>query len=103
MKKAVFRIEIYGDNNFEGFTNGETWNGWACPYFTFQEAQKIVDAHRKTGQNAQYDEDSEAFLFEVQNEEEFYLPLNVEGRNLYSIGYSSWIWEESDAKESAII
>ncbi len=23
----------------EGFTAGETWNGWDCPYFTFEQAQ----------------------------------------------------------------
>jgi hypothetical protein len=61
MRGAKFNIEIYGDQTFTGYTDDEDWNGWACPYSTFNESQKIVDAHRKTGQNAGYDKNSDTF------------------------------------------
>jgi hypothetical protein len=61
---------------------------------TFEESQKIVDAHKKTGQKAGFDETSNAFYFNVQDEEEFYQPVEFEGKKLYPIGNSSWIWEE---------
>lgn len=96
MRKAEFTIETYGNNTFDGYTQDEDWNGWACPYFTLEEAQKIVDMHKKTGQKAGFNEDSNAFYFNVQDEEEFYQPVEIEGTKFYPIGNSSWIWEEKE-------
>lgn len=41
INKAIFSIENI-DNTFEGYTYGETWNGWACPYFTKDESDKVL-------------------------------------------------------------
>jgi hypothetical protein len=49
MRATTFTIEVYGDVRFQGFTQDETWNGWACPYFTFEQAQRIVEAHQRFG------------------------------------------------------
>lgn len=94
MRHSKFKIETYPNNKFEGFTNGEDWNGWACPYFTFEESQKIVEAHKKTGQKAGFYENSDEFYFEIQDEKEIYPPIEFEGKKLYPIGNSSWIWKE---------
>jgi hypothetical protein len=94
MRETKFTIEIYGNTVFEGFTKDENWNGWACPYFAFEESQRIVEAHRKTGQQAGFDNDSDAFYFNIQDEEEFYQPIEVDGKKFYPIGNSSWIWSE---------
>ena len=39
MKKALFQIN--DGPIYMGYTSGARWNGWATPYFTFEEAQKL--------------------------------------------------------------
>jgi hypothetical protein len=95
MKQANFSIDTFPGQLFEGFSNDEDWNGWACPYFPLEEAQKIVEAHKVSGQNAWFDEENDEFVFKVNNETESYPALNYDGQKLYPIGYGAWIWEES--------
>ncbi len=102
MRKSNFTIEVYGKTFFEGYIKDEDWNGWACPYFTFEESQKIVDAHRKTGQKAGFMKELDGFYFKIQDEEEFYQAIEIEGQRFYSIGNSNWIWEEGTVQESVM-
>ena len=46
MRHSRFTIDMFGGEVFDGFTTGETWNGWARLYFTFEEAQRVAEAHR---------------------------------------------------------
>lgn len=40
MFKGKFQIE--DGPIYEGYTNGNHWNGWACPYFTREVADQIA-------------------------------------------------------------
>ncbi len=43
--EGKFSTDLTGEDSFfDGFTKGETWNGFACPYFTFEQGQRIVEA-----------------------------------------------------------
>lgn len=96
MQTARFIIDTFGDEIFAGFTLGESWNGWARPYFTFEQAQHLVEAHRLHGGKAWYDETQDAFAFEVNQDEVDTFPAEVvENRKLYPIGAGCWIWEEA--------
>lgn len=95
MRKTEFTIDSFLGLKFRGFTNNEDWNGWACPYFTFEESSKIVEAHKNTGQNAWFDEAKDEFVFEFDGDTEYYQATNNNGQKLYPIGNGSWIWEES--------
>lgn len=82
---------------FNGFTQGETWNGWACPFFTHDEAQKIVTAHKEHGLNAYYDQESDGFAFEVESsgdDYDIFSSVEVANMKLYPVGTGCWIWEE---------
>ena len=94
MKKSTFTIDSIPGQQFEGFTDGEDWNGWACPYFPFETAQKIVAAHDP--KTARYDEENDQFIFTVGDEEEVYPAVSENDRKLYPIGNGSWIWEISE-------
>jgi hypothetical protein len=42
-RRGVFTIEgVVGE--FDGWTTGESWNGWAKPAFEFDTAQKVAKA-----------------------------------------------------------
>ena len=98
MKSTKFTIDTLGDRVFEGYTNGEDWNGWACPYFTFEQAQAIVGAYHDHGWPAHYDQANDQFVFSMSHagaaEDEVYSPIEEGGQKLYPIGTASWIWEE---------
>lgn len=96
MRAGRFALDSFGDEVFDGFTQGETWNGWARPYFTFEQGQRIVEAHRAQGNKARYDESGDAFSFELNEDEIDTFPSEqVEGQKLYPIGAGCWIWEEA--------
>lgn len=97
MKSSKFVIDTLPENSFEGFSRGDDWNGWACPYFSFEEAQKIVKAHAPD--TARYEENNDQFIFKVGDEEEFYPAVLEDGRKLYAIGNGSWIWEEAEQSQ----
>jgi poly-gamma-glutamate capsule biosynthesis protein CapA/YwtB (metallophosphatase superfamily) len=101
LRKAKFAIDSIPNISFEGYTNGETWNGWACPYFEKSEAEHVLQAseanHFKwvynTGQNTfiVYSDDDEA----VEEIFEAVQGFLEDGNEIivYGIGAYSWIWE----------
>ncbi len=102
MRKTKFKIESLGYETFEGFTKDEDWNGWDCPYFTFDQAQKVLkqfnlfrEITRQKG-FAFYDETADAFVFPLNDEDEseVYAAIDEEGQKYYPVGASCWIWEE---------
>jgi hypothetical protein len=94
---AEFRADFFGEETFSGFTNGETWNGWACPYFSYEQGQRIITVYReKLKGKAWYEEEEDMFFFEFSEETEEYPAELVNGRKLYPIGNGVWIWEESE-------
>jgi hypothetical protein len=96
MRAAKFTIDTFDGEVFDGFTIGETWNGWARPYFTFEQAQRVVEAHQAHVGTASYEEGEDAFSFEMSEDEVDTFPAEtVEGQKLYPIGAGCWIWEEA--------
>jgi hypothetical protein len=96
MRKTGFKIDTFPGLTLNGYTNDEDWNGWACPYFTFEQSGKIVEAHKNIGQRAWFDEENDGFVFEIGDDMEFYKAVKNNGHRLYPLGNGSWIWEESD-------
>lgn len=100
MRQTKFMTDPLGTRIFDGFSQDESWNGWACPYFTFDQAQQIVKAYQENGIKAWYDEASDAFSFEVDagggiKEVDTFASNEVDGKKLYPIGAFCWIWEEA--------
>ena len=104
MRKTKFKIESLGYETFDGFTKDEEWNGWACPYFTFEQAQKVLKNYNELrkiiGQKnlAFYDSMAEAFVFpsDDQYESETFKAINESGEQYYPVGAFNWIWEETN-------
>lgn len=97
MRHAKFTIDTFIDEVFDGFTQNDTWNGWARPFFNHDEAQKIVSAHKRQGLNAYYDQASDEFAFEVASsigDYDVFPCVEISGMKLYPVGAGCWIWEE---------
>ena len=106
MRLTNFKIESLGYEIFEGFTKDEDWNGWACPYFTFEQAQKVLKTYNMLrsviGQkdSAYYDSAADVFIFPTSEDEESetFAAIIENGQKYYPVGAFCWIWEET-AKE----
>jgi hypothetical protein len=95
---------------FEGFTAGRKWNGWATPYFTKAEADKIVkwwngglSAEDRRVNPAFYDAEAMSYVFPLFDSDE--MPDEFYGNGhgvygeqlpevLYPIGTGCWTWDE---------
>jgi len=81
------------------------WNGFACPYFTFEQAMKLIDAWRAKGWQAEYNNTSDQFIFKMigfadgKNQDSFGAD-QIEGMKLYPIGTFSWIWDEVESSSN---
>jgi hypothetical protein len=79
-----------------GFTKGQTWNGWACPFFTKEVAMNVLDwmAEGNTeGEGTIYEETENTLtIIDLQYPEEPYtIEENKDG--FYNLG-GSWTWNE---------
>lgn len=97
-QKATFILDAFEGEEFEGCTQGETWNGFACPYFPFENAQRLMSVLSSDGQTAFYDEKADVFVCAEEDEDEEdayrYGAISVEGLGkLYPIGARVWTWE----------
>lgn len=102
-QRGKFSIDSLLDTTFEGFTTGETWNGWACPYFGHDEAVAVLVASENNGYRWFYDPGADTFVvshiedpegFEAQRFEATRINLDNEDIVVYGIGAFSWIWEQ---------
>ena len=101
MEKAKFYIAegpIY-----EGYTNGDHWNGWACPWFIKEVADQIAkevnaDAPYCT---MHYDKENDTFIYKGYGEEEvgIFKGKDIHGKHLYPIGTAYWMWDKANEKE----
>ena len=101
MRSARFKLESLGYEIFHGFTKDEDWNGWDCPYFTFEQAQKVLKNYnqlrRIIGRNdfAHYDSSTDAFIFPTDmGDAETFPAVTESDQKYYPVGAFSWIWEE---------
>ena len=46
---SSFTIDSIPEQMFEGYSDGDTWNGWACPYFERMVAEKVLRASEANG------------------------------------------------------
>lgn len=103
LHKARFAIDSIPSEIFEGYTSGETWNGWACPFFEKSEAERILKASEGNRYRWTYSPDVDAFTVysedadeEVASEVFEGVTANLDdGREIkvYGIGARSWIWD----------
>lgn len=88
----------WSDEVFECYSDGSRWNGWACPFFTFENAKKVA----KASGDMSYLEDRDVFLWTDvgSGEEEIIEPKEIEVDGVkvktYPIGAWSWCWYMED-------
>ena len=91
------------DGVYDGFTRGETWNGFAVPYFSFVQARRVADDYAAQpptpdGQTrAEYDAGRGVIrLYDPLSDEwDEVAPIVIGDRTLYCVGTHLWTWESA--------
>ncbi len=87
------------EGEFEGWSDGSSWNGWEKPCFTQKVAERILAA---TGYRWSYDVSADEFTIAISEDDE---PESFTGEAIqlgdggsvtaYFIGAGSWIWDKA--------
>lgn len=98
MKKSLFTIDSFGAI-FEGYTDGQHWNGWACPWFTKEVADEIMRVNNESycgvEYQMRYDEEQDAFIQDDGYDEPYVIKgYDIDGLHLYPVGNMNWIWDD---------
>lgn len=108
-QRAQFSIDSLPEMTFEGFTDGEMWNGWACPYFTHNIARSVLQASQDNGYTWSFEAETDTFAVRHRDDPEDYEPerfeairINIENESfvVYGIGAFSWTWENSSSLQT---
>ena len=99
MRKTLFQIN--DGPIYMGYTSGARWNGWATPYFTFEESQKLQTEFNQDVESPMlYDVNKDAFILKYEDDDEPYIwegeDIKTEDgiKHLYGIGAYSHIWDD---------
>ena len=103
-KKAVFFIDDISENR-KGFTCGQYWNGWECPYFEKEESADIINSVLGYRGSAHFDESEDSFHVQLEegDEPEIFKGLDIvvisEIKHVYPIGAFSWCWMKNNISD----
>jgi len=99
---ALFHRERFtladSEASFDGWSNGELWNGWAMPRFELAVCREILKSLGDV--QARFEEEADAFVTVSNGEEETWPAEQIaisDGSQVkvYPLGAGSWIWEEA--------
>lgn len=98
-RKGRFGFDSEAEYPYVGYTHGQRWNGWECPWFELDEAQQIVADCPHTG--SKYNPDKDCFEqrdYAADRYEAYALPamsILYEGKyvRVYTV-VDGWCWEE---------
>jgi hypothetical protein len=97
------RISVSLDEgpSYQAYSRGETWNGFQCPYFPFEEAMKVTENPSIKG--LKYEAETDRFVSidpeyedDPEYEAEIFMPTSILVDRLrikvYPIGAFGWCW-----------
>ncbi len=94
-------VTVEGVGTYEGFTSGQHWNGWECPSFEKDVAQKLLNDVIKANEygKVSFDEKKDTFFLENDGDDTedwqgFDIKTDEGIKHVYGIGSHSWVWSK---------
>lgn len=95
MRKAKFYLDCLEGAKWDGYTNGDTWNGFACPFFTHSEGLRLHAALLALRDALDLDTEE----LDVDWKPEDFSSTQIDDVTVYAIGSYEWTWEELEINE----
>lgn len=95
MRAAQFRLDCLPEMVWSGYTDGETWNGFACPWLTFMESLRLQRALEEMANREGLEADQIDLDWQPQD---FRRGQLEDGNTVYAIGAREWTWEEIEGE-----
>jgi hypothetical protein len=105
MQRTIFTIDGVVPA-YIGYTDGDTWNGWATPYFEKDQAMRLMEDYNKNTESPMfYNEEFDTFYHfgtdgysgEMWKGEKHQTAEGI--KTLYGIGAYCWIWDAVNTKD----
>jgi len=93
MRKASFYLDCLPNDIWHGFTEGDTWNGFDCPYFTEAEGLRL-NAALVALATAEGHIDDDDDTFDIRWSFSDWRKGVHKGQPVYGIGAYCWTWSE---------
>lgn len=113
LRKGKFSIDA--STPFPGYTAGQTWNGWARPYFNYEEGLKLmqcfggkhVESEEQLSTKVEdtewtFSKEKDAFVINCDQYDEVDTitgqDATCDGQtvHVYALGNGCWVWDEED-------
>jgi len=104
-KKGLFNIHTQnGSQTYEGYADGELWNGFSTPKFTKKVGCQIVKDTKNDENKARFSTKNDEFIYRYDEEDNDIYPseiivVNGEELNVYGIGLKIWTWTRVNSQE----
>lgn len=99
-RHGQFYIDDPDSTQYPGYSFGLTWNGWACPFFSYDVAQQIIADFVAEGGEGRYDDASDSFRLQSADESYAVTGIDIEtpdgSQRVYPIGAGMWIWDDAN-------
>jgi hypothetical protein len=95
MKRTKFSIDVISDV-YDGYTDGQRWNGWEMPYLSKAEVMRFLATEPFDENSATTFRWEGETLIETDRDDEcsdIVPTISIEGQTHYRIG-NGWVWEE---------
>lgn len=90
------RFQLDGiEGTVHGYSVDQSWNGFECPYFTFDQAIALL---RRSHLRFEYRDAERGDLFLVYTgygEPDIFEGMEVNGLHVYGIGAFAWAWSQA--------
>jgi hypothetical protein len=87
--------------DFDGWTTGETWNGFACPFFTREQGLKVIEFFNSVDWYGRWEYDRKAKEFRGVLTDGDREVITEDRDGFYTIGVG-WVWCEVQRKDQAL-
>lgn len=96
------RFSVEGGEDFDGFTDGRVWNGWACPLVTLEVGSKMLETCCD-GDTLIFSRDGDVLIVtdscypdEPYRLEASGIEVDGEKHAVYDLGQLGWCFTEAD-------
>lgn len=93
MKYKSIIVQLPEGPSYLALTDGAKWNGWECPWLTFEVCMTVI----KDWNDVTYSSYHDAFIEKLEvddNETVIYRAKVIDGTKYYPLGRYYWCWDE---------